>query len=268
MRDNLIIDVGMHDGSDTAYYLHCGHNVVAIEADPQKCATAKSRFHEEINSGKLIIENVGIAPEPGFAQFWINEHNPSWSSFDREFGCRKNTKAHAIEVAVVRFRSILERHGVPHYLKIDIEGNDYVCLEDLRVEDVPQFISIEAHKIEYLCELHRLGYTANKVVNQAFHNRYSKVPDWRFPPGSSGPFAQDTPGEWQSLEDAAYDWLHINRGFPWRSSLGYGWYDFHATNNPGVPIRVSPMHDGVLTRGFDFCGRLREHIKRRYASGN
>lgn len=30
----LVIDVGMHNGDDTAYYLHRGYRVVAIEANP------------------------------------------------------------------------------------------------------------------------------------------------------------------------------------------------------------------------------------------
>ena len=34
MVPDLIYDVGMHNGSDTAYYLHKGFRVLAIEANP------------------------------------------------------------------------------------------------------------------------------------------------------------------------------------------------------------------------------------------
>ena len=34
MEKNLIYDVGMSNGDDTAYYLHRGFRVVAIEANP------------------------------------------------------------------------------------------------------------------------------------------------------------------------------------------------------------------------------------------
>jgi len=35
MNKNLIIDVGVHQGEDTEYYLKKGFCVVGIEADPQ-----------------------------------------------------------------------------------------------------------------------------------------------------------------------------------------------------------------------------------------
>jgi hypothetical protein len=36
----LIFDIGMHDGSDTAFYLHQGYAVVGVEADPTLAAHA------------------------------------------------------------------------------------------------------------------------------------------------------------------------------------------------------------------------------------
>jgi len=38
--DNLVYDVGMHTGQDTAYYLFKGYDVVAIEANPPVGATS------------------------------------------------------------------------------------------------------------------------------------------------------------------------------------------------------------------------------------
>lgn len=35
MNNSLIIDVGMHTGRDTEFYLKKGFNVVAIEANPE-----------------------------------------------------------------------------------------------------------------------------------------------------------------------------------------------------------------------------------------
>jgi hypothetical protein len=41
---NLVLDVGMHNGDDTAYYLASGYDVVAVEANPTLCASARDRF--------------------------------------------------------------------------------------------------------------------------------------------------------------------------------------------------------------------------------
>src|SRR4051812_12299597 len=43
-HDNLIIDVGMHDGGDTAFYLAKGFDVVAVEADPGLAQAGAERF--------------------------------------------------------------------------------------------------------------------------------------------------------------------------------------------------------------------------------
>jgi hypothetical protein len=47
MLPNLIYDIGMHNGDDTAYYLSRGFNVLAVEANPKLAATATERFVEE-----------------------------------------------------------------------------------------------------------------------------------------------------------------------------------------------------------------------------
>ncbi len=44
----------------------------------------------------------------------------------------------------------LERYGVPHYLKIDIEGMDTECLKALLPFDVrPDYVSIESDKLSF-----------------------------------------------------------------------------------------------------------------------
>jgi hypothetical protein len=53
--DDLVYDVGMNNGDDTAYYLSLGFRVVAIDANPELVEQAKSRFANEIASQRLII---------------------------------------------------------------------------------------------------------------------------------------------------------------------------------------------------------------------
>jgi len=47
---DLVFDIGMHNGDDTAYYLARGYRVVAVEANPSMCATAQanSRFETSV----------------------------------------------------------------------------------------------------------------------------------------------------------------------------------------------------------------------------
>lgn len=64
-RPNLIIDVGMHNGQDTAFYLAKGFDVVALEANPVLVDAARIRFASEIESGQLQILPEAIAETEG-----------------------------------------------------------------------------------------------------------------------------------------------------------------------------------------------------------
>jgi hypothetical protein len=61
MVSDLIYDVGMHDGRDTAHYLRCGYRVVAVEANPELVAAAEKRFGDVIAAGRLTIVPKAVA---------------------------------------------------------------------------------------------------------------------------------------------------------------------------------------------------------------
>jgi hypothetical protein len=80
----------MHDGSDTAYYLHRGFRVLAIEANPLLVEAACTRFKTEIGSERLTVINTAIHSEPGEATFWLSEMSEC-SSFISEAATRYTT---------------------------------------------------------------------------------------------------------------------------------------------------------------------------------
>jgi len=123
-NSNLVFDVGLNVGQDTAFYLSQGCRVLAIEADPTLAECARNKFAGEILAGRLTVLNVGIAAEEGLADFWICEDKPEFNSFHRAIAARNSYSHKCIKVPVLPFDAVIERFGVPHYLKIDIEGND------------------------------------------------------------------------------------------------------------------------------------------------
>jgi hypothetical protein len=64
-RSDLIFDVGMHKGQDTAFYLAKGFRVVAIEANLSLVRWARFRFRREIKRGQLKILNIGVGEKEG-----------------------------------------------------------------------------------------------------------------------------------------------------------------------------------------------------------
>ena len=167
MLEGLIYDVGMNTGDDTAYYLSRGFKVLAIEADPTLCASAAARFRDPIEQGRLTVLNLGIAATPGTLDFWICESRSVWSSFNRSIASRDGSPHHSVPVPCQTFDWVLRRYGTPYYLKIDIEGNDRLCIEALEAGDLPRYVSIEVGDVDRVVErLAALGYTGFKAISQ------------------------------------------------------------------------------------------------------
>jgi FkbM family methyltransferase len=279
-KSRLIFDLGMNNGDDCAYYLSKGYDVVAIEANPSLVQRARERFRQEIFDRRLVIECVGIVDLPGSIPFWICDERDVFSSFDATRAGRNGLKCHPIEVECVTFDTILEKFGIPHYLKIDIEGAEPYCLKHLPPAHLPQYVSLEAEDLQSLVLLQQLGYSEFKIVDQMRHN--SSFPDFgntsvfsrsakqicwyadrvknrlgrvRFSRGSSGPFGEQTPGEWQSFQEVASNWLHMRLGHHKRGTLNrYSWYDFHARAFPTRTFRSEAPDLGCRQENFTSCG--------------
>jgi FkbM family methyltransferase len=176
-RSDLIYDVGLFDGGDTAYYLFRGYNVVAIDANPAMIEKARVRFSQEILAKRLTLLNVGIAATSGTTTFWISDC-PEWSSLDKTIASRDGAALRSVSVSTVPFSELLAEHGTPHYLKIDIEGNDRLCVDALRGGKVPKYISVESEcvgdadepsdemSLTMLELLREVGYRKFKLVKQ------------------------------------------------------------------------------------------------------
>lgn len=269
--DELIIDVGMHTGQDTANYLAKGFRVVAVEADPALVEAANHRFAGEMADGRLRIVHGAVSEEVGTVALAVADGLTEWSSVSEDFIARQRTVGlvtREVEVPAVRFQDVLEVSGIPHYLKIDIEGADMLAVRALRdFEDRPHFVSIEtvAHAgwtsktgiFDELAELWTLGYRRFQYVPQGNHSRTSEpVPAREGGPSGlaledtgSGLFGEELAGEWIDV-DAALDRARrlrsgqklINLGMRYahtrpvrafaslRRSVGrpVPWYDLHA----------------------------------------
>jgi FkbM family methyltransferase len=233
--DNLIFDVGMHIGQDTAFYLAKGFRVVAIEANPILVKDAERHFKAYIDSGQLTILNIGVGDKDGTFPFYVNAKYSEWSSFDKEIGSREGCKE-VIEVRMLPFEKVLLQYGTPYYLKIDVEGHDFTVLQGLsHIPSRPRYVSIENGWPHILDYLGKVGYTGFKFINQAetpkmkcpSPAREGKDISWTFPWSSSGPFGEETPGDWKSHEDVL---VSINSYWdnPNRDPNIDGWYDLHA----------------------------------------
>jgi len=236
-RPNLIIDVGMHRGEDTEFYLAKGFDVVAIEANPALVAEAHNRFGVEIRQRRLRIISGAVAATVGPQSLAVAERNSIWTSLDTGMIRRREADGEVyrtVQVPGLRFAEVIAEVGIPHYLKIDIEGYDMLCVEALhQFAERPDFVSIESNVainnapwekvFDELAQLWSLGYRGFKYIDQAANpTRRCPVParegtyvDATFNNDCSGLFGDETPGSWLGV-----DWAMLRaRQLSWHHRL-------------------------------------------------
>lgn len=232
----LIYDIGMHSGSDTEYYLKKGFRVVAVEANPVLAAAAARRLNGWIRCGRLVIVNMGVAPEAGAFPFYVNKTISEWSSFDLEIASRGH-EVQTILVNTVAPKDLFATFGAPYFAKVDVEGYDGVVVEAAaRLPHPPKYVSFENGDIPIFEVLVRAGYCDFKLINQRTVPELScPIPaaegltiNHQFPFGSSGPFGEDTPGEWVAANEMR---AFLHKHFEMRAQLegpDTDWWDLHA----------------------------------------
>ncbi|MBX9698242.1 MAG: FkbM family methyltransferase [Acetobacteraceae bacterium] len=241
-QPDLIFDLGMHRGDDARFYLAKGFRVMALEANPRFCAEARIGFAEAIAAGRLAIEEAALWHAGGTPiPFWLNQDKDDWSSAHRAWAEKGGHAAEEISVAAVTLPELLDRHGLPHYLKCDIEGMDEAfCGQLLADGRRPAFVSIEAVSLDALALLRACGYDRVQVVNQAF-NPYVHPPDppregcfapAQFHGHMSGLFGRELdPAGWRGFAEAAELYLDFRRLQARQGTLAHGWLDFHVTRS-------------------------------------
>jgi FkbM family methyltransferase len=262
MDRGLIFDLGMNDGSDTAFYLAKGFSVIGVDAAEDLCDLVRDKYQTDIDSGRLVIENVAITESEGPITFYLNEKSV-WGTTRPDWAERNGKLSHGVTATLtvdgVPLSYLLAKYGTPYYLKIDIEGADLAALSGLRGQsEQPAFVSIESDKVSWdalMAEfdaLSELGYTRFKIVPQQFvgtHRppkpaREGQYVPWRFHFGDSGLFGEEAPGRWLTRSEALgryrrifarYSWFGDNGRFVPPSVPGAvvrrylaGWYDTHA----------------------------------------
>ena len=171
----LVFDIGLHNGDDTAFYVHSGYRVVGVEANPHLVERCRVRFQDEIAAGLVQVVQAGILKEPGTFTFYRNLKNDLLSSFDPARG-QEGGEWDAIEVPCHTIHQLIAKFGTPFFTKIDIEGADYEALNTLSKEEAPAYISVELNKREPILErLIELGYTAFKFVNGETHGSSAPI---------------------------------------------------------------------------------------------
>jgi hypothetical protein len=186
-------------------------------------------FQNAIACGRLHIIGGAIAPDK--VAFYSNPSQSLWGTTKAEWALRNEILGYTserIEFNQVDIAEVYSSHGIPFYLKIDVEGVDRVALEALKMfQDRPRYVSLESEKIHFnklkaeMELLKSLGYAKFKLVQQE-NIPGTKIRTWTidgrpleyvFGPHAPGPFGDDLPPPWLTYDDALDQYKTVFRRY-------------------------------------------------------
>jgi FkbM family methyltransferase len=165
---DLVFDVGAHVGDRVAAFRRLGASVVAVEPQPALYRTLGLLFGRD---QAVILVPSAIGRTAGAARMMINIDNPTVSTLSTDFIAASRNAAgwegeawqRSVQVPVTTLDTLIETHGLPTFIKLDIEGFEAEALAGL-LRPIPalsfEFTTIQRHVgLACLERCAALGYT-------------------------------------------------------------------------------------------------------------
>ncbi|NCA71263.1 MAG: FkbM family methyltransferase [Sphingobacteriia bacterium] len=174
----LVFDIGSHVGDRVGCFRRLGARVLAVEPQP---ALARALGWLYGRDAGVRIEPVAVGRVAGRAELRLSLANPTISTLSPGFiaaartapGWQDQRWDACIGVACTTLDELIDRHGLPSFIKIDVEGHEAEVLAGL-TRPVPA-LSFELTTIQKdvaqqaLRECQRLGFTRfNAVLGESF----------------------------------------------------------------------------------------------------
>ena len=124
-RGDLVFDIGAHVGDRIAAFRRLGARVVAAEPQPALATLLRWMYRRDV-----VIEPVAVGAREGTIALKINVANPTVSTASDAFvraargapGWEAQAWTRTVPVPVTTLDALIARHGVPAFIKIDVEG--------------------------------------------------------------------------------------------------------------------------------------------------
>jgi FkbM family methyltransferase len=193
-KNDLCFDIGANMGNRIEPLLEIGAKIVAVE--PQKiCYT----FLQKKFGNKIEIITKGLGDSEGFEKFYVSNAN-TLSSFSADWinavklnRFKKNNWNKVVKIEITTLDNLIEKYGIPKFIKIDVEGYELNVLNGL------------TKAINLICYEYTVPEQTEKLIHclERIEQNYSKI-ECNYSIGESMKFALQ---KWLSKEEMKF---HIN----------------------------------------------------------
>ena len=134
--DDLVFDIGAHVGDRVAAFRRLRARVLAVEPQPALACVLSTLYGR---NHSVVIERAAVGRVLGSIRLMINVDNPTVSTASWAFmqaaqsapGWEGQAWTRSIRVPVTTLDALIAKHGVPAFIKIDVEGFEAEVLAGL-----------------------------------------------------------------------------------------------------------------------------------------
>jgi FkbM family methyltransferase len=135
-RGDLVFDIGAHVGDRVAAFRRLEARVVAVEPQPALIKTLRLLYGRD---SKVTIEAAAVGRQTGTIELSVNIDNPTISTASMDFIAaaasaprwQRQTWSKRLRVPLTTIDALIARHGMPAFIKIDVEGFEAEALAGL-----------------------------------------------------------------------------------------------------------------------------------------
>src|ERR1700733_7126288 len=160
-QGDLIFDIGANEGFKTDLFLRLGARVVAIEPDETNQSILQERFVRfRLFRRPLVIVGKAVSDKSALETMWmdgpgsaVNTLSQKWATTLKENKARHTYGHYGLDFArnkiveTTTLEELMSAHGVPIFIKIDVEGYEVNVMRSL--QRPVRYLSFEVNLREF-----------------------------------------------------------------------------------------------------------------------